>query len=52
MGTNKAVIKFEMKVKVVICSKEPPSFWVTTAAAVAHGQMMHISKASNNIWNE
>ena len=52
MGTNRAVMKLEIKVKVVICSKEPPSFWVTTAAAVAHGQMIHISKASNKMWNE
>ena len=26
----------------VICSNEPPSFWVTTAAAVAQGEMTHI----------
>ena len=41
-----AVMKLDIKVYVVICSSEPPSFCVTTAAAAAQGEMTHISIAS------
>ena len=45
-GASSTVRKFDRKVYVVICSSEPPSFCVTTAAAVAQGDMQHISSAS------
>ena len=49
MGMSNAVMKLERKVYVVISSKFPPNFCVTTAAAAAQGPMIQVSKASMRI---
>ena len=48
MGTNSAVMKLERKVYVVICSRLPPNFCVTTGAADAQGATTHTSIASTS----
>ena len=46
-GIRMAQIIFDRKVYDVISSRSPPSFCVTTAAAVAQGQMIHVRIASS-----
>src|SRR5574344_83594 len=49
IGMRAAQIKLDINVYVVISSRLPPSLAVTTAAAAAHGPMMHVNTASANI---
>ena len=49
IGTNKAVTKLEINVKVVIEVRFPPNLSVTMAAAAAPGPITHVKRLSIKI---